>query len=247
MDNSLGQKIKNFRKRAGKSQFDLELDIEASPGSISRIESGEVNPTKETLMKIVECLNLNELEQSSLFNIGNKFSVNVLENINELIVAGDSEDLLNKATSMFIKELNLLAIIVCLIDGEFIKAKALTSQWYTPIINGIIGTDFKNLRFRFESEEFKKNSMYKVIREGKELLSDKLEDFACPPLSVSVSRTLATFTGNKANICFPIPGQNKILGTILFTKNVKDDFQTEREVLREFTKVLGYKYSTLKI
>lgn len=58
----LGQKIKFFRKRAKVSQFELEGKIGASAGSLSRIESGEVNPTKETLEKIKKALNLTYIE-----------------------------------------------------------------------------------------------------------------------------------------------------------------------------------------
>ncbi|MDQ6985419.1 MAG: helix-turn-helix transcriptional regulator [Candidatus Dojkabacteria bacterium] len=49
---TLGEKIKNFRKRAGLSQLDLEMRIDGSPGMISRIENGKVNPTKETISSI---------------------------------------------------------------------------------------------------------------------------------------------------------------------------------------------------
>lgn len=55
----LGNKIRFFRKRAGLSQFKLENEIGAAPGSLSRIENGEVNPTKETLEKIRYSLKIN--------------------------------------------------------------------------------------------------------------------------------------------------------------------------------------------
>jgi len=54
----LGRRIKYFRKRAQISQFDLENEIGASAGVISRIESGKVNPTKETVREIAEYLKL---------------------------------------------------------------------------------------------------------------------------------------------------------------------------------------------
>jgi transcriptional regulator with XRE-family HTH domain len=59
---SLGEKIKYFRKRAMLSQMKLEIEIGAAAGSISRIEAGEVNPSKETLKKIKEALGLNTRE-----------------------------------------------------------------------------------------------------------------------------------------------------------------------------------------
>ncbi len=63
---TLGNRIKFFRKRAKISQFKLEEQIGASAGSLSRIESGEVNPTKETLEKIVKSLGLNIREEDYL-------------------------------------------------------------------------------------------------------------------------------------------------------------------------------------
>jgi transcriptional regulator with XRE-family HTH domain len=59
---SLGDKIRNFRKRSGLSQLELESEIGASSGTVSRIENGEVNPTKETVQRIAEILELNNHE-----------------------------------------------------------------------------------------------------------------------------------------------------------------------------------------
>lgn len=65
----IGAKIHYYRKRAEMSQLDLETAIDASPGSISRIESGKVNPTKETLIAISNALNLTLVERSKLLDI----------------------------------------------------------------------------------------------------------------------------------------------------------------------------------
>jgi transcriptional regulator with XRE-family HTH domain len=62
MSSSIGEKLKYFRKRAGKSQLQLENETDAAPGSISRIENGENNPTKETVQKIAKVLDLNNRE-----------------------------------------------------------------------------------------------------------------------------------------------------------------------------------------
>ncbi|MBN1332045.1 helix-turn-helix transcriptional regulator [Candidatus Dojkabacteria bacterium] len=59
---TLGRRIKYFRKRAGMSQMDLELAMNASVGMISRIESGKVNPSKETVLYIGKILLLNDRE-----------------------------------------------------------------------------------------------------------------------------------------------------------------------------------------
>ncbi|MCA9386597.1 helix-turn-helix transcriptional regulator [Candidatus Dojkabacteria bacterium] len=67
--NNIGSKIKFFRSRANHSQFQLETEIKASPGSISRIESGQVNPTKETILQIANTLKLNSQEINYLIGI----------------------------------------------------------------------------------------------------------------------------------------------------------------------------------
>lgn len=69
MDKKVGEKIREFRKRAKMSQLQLEILIETSPGSISRIENGEVNPTKETIIKISNALNLSSLQSAELFGL----------------------------------------------------------------------------------------------------------------------------------------------------------------------------------
>jgi transcriptional regulator with XRE-family HTH domain len=61
-----GLRIRNFRKRAGLSQLALENEIGASSGYLSRVENGEINPTKETLNEIARILKLNDREQDYL-------------------------------------------------------------------------------------------------------------------------------------------------------------------------------------
>lgn len=63
---TLGQKLKNFRKLANLSQAILELEADLAPGSLSRIENDQINPTKETIQRLAECLSLNHWESSYL-------------------------------------------------------------------------------------------------------------------------------------------------------------------------------------
>lgn len=50
------------------TQMELECFIDAASGHISRIESGMINPTKETLDKIAQALKLNDKERALLFS-----------------------------------------------------------------------------------------------------------------------------------------------------------------------------------
>lgn len=86
---TLGEKIRNFRKRAGMSQLELEAAIQTSPGVISRIEAGKVNPTKETLLEISSVLRLPPTERFHLLDetyqqINEKDVSRVISNLKEL-------------------------------------------------------------------------------------------------------------------------------------------------------------------
>jgi len=65
----IGEIIRNYRKAHSMSQLDLEFAIEAASGHISRIESGAINPTKETLLKIARALNLNQKDENILLGL----------------------------------------------------------------------------------------------------------------------------------------------------------------------------------
>ena len=60
--NNIGRRLRYFREQRRVSQMDVELAIDAAFGSISRMESGKVNPTKETVEKIAKFLKLTDAE-----------------------------------------------------------------------------------------------------------------------------------------------------------------------------------------
>lgn len=66
---TVGEKIKFFRQRMCRSQLEVELDTGLGNGTMSRIERGITNPTKETIIKIASSLSLNPKETGYLFNI----------------------------------------------------------------------------------------------------------------------------------------------------------------------------------
>ncbi len=90
----LGEKIHNYRKRAGLSQMQLETAIGAANGSVSRIESGQVNPTKETLMQISGALKLPPTERYYLLD--EKFEEITAKDIQAVI--NTVGDVLNSST-----------------------------------------------------------------------------------------------------------------------------------------------------
>jgi len=54
----LGERIREIRMKKNMSQNDLAIECEFEKASMSRIESGQANPTVRTLYKICKALNI---------------------------------------------------------------------------------------------------------------------------------------------------------------------------------------------
>ena len=101
-DKTLGQKIREFRIQTGKSQYELELSMNSSPGTISRIEKDKTNPTKETLLLIVKSLNLDQFQSAELFNLDSSITAKVLQVVNEFA----KQDTLDKVLQVAADQIN---------------------------------------------------------------------------------------------------------------------------------------------
>src|SRR6185369_5434756 len=130
----LGQKIRNFRIRAGKSQMELELEIGASAGSLSRIENGEVNPTKETLLKLIDTLDLKPIEGASLFGLEISNISNLLKISKEILDSKDIDEILQKAVNDIVNELNLLSSFITLERNNKLYAEITTRRWFDNLV-----------------------------------------------------------------------------------------------------------------
>lgn len=125
---SLGNRIRFFRKRKGLSQFELETEINASPGVISRIENESINPTKETILKIAECLELNIREVDYLIGITSK------------PVTEQEIELAKKEVSSYFKRNGVAAYLLdekwrfMMISDFFIRAIGLTTDEVSQMI-----------------------------------------------------------------------------------------------------------------
>ena len=106
MNEKLGNKIRAFRERAGLSQMQLELEIEMSPGSLSRIENNQVNPTKETILNIAKALNLTDSQISYLFGLNLDYPEKILSIVNNLSSLYDIEKIVQTAVNEISEKLN---------------------------------------------------------------------------------------------------------------------------------------------
>ncbi len=159
---SIGQKIRKFRKRSKLSQLDLEIEINASPGSISRIESGDTNPTKETIHKISEVLKLSPEELAVLFGIELSKNISEIEN-HEAIMANYKKNInpyafilemdLNNTLESILDELDKMGFIYTAIylkqqDNELYQLKkARVSENSLSFANEILDKEIYELEY----------------------------------------------------------------------------------------------------
>lgn len=227
----IGEKIRNFRKRAGKSQFELELEIEASPGSMSRIESGQVNPTKETLRKIIEALELKSYDAMSLFELEVNDLQGLVELAKKLSNSLDIDQLLQNAADQIAYDLKLFGCLVFLCDDEYVYAKTQTETWYTKFVNQILPQAFNTLKISLKETE---NYVVRSIIERKPQISTFLRDFSKKVFPDKISDTIQRFNGTSCIISFPMIVDNTAIGAIIFSKSKGDNFNNEFEILSAF-------------
>jgi len=230
MNSTVGQKIKNFRKRAGKSQFELELDIEASPGSISRIESGEVNPTKETLTKIAEVLKLTTQDAGTLYNLDFELKelprmVNLAKKLNSL----ELDTILQSAVDDVVFSLGLNGAVILLVEGDYLRTKNITDVWESKAVMKLL--KLVNFDLKISLSKPTENVIVKCVKDQKTYQRDSLRDFTVDVISARISDMSERITIHKSGLVIPLVHDKKSIGAIFFSKSDTGDFEKEISTL----------------
>lgn len=234
---SLGQKIKKYRLRSNKSQLDLELETGLSTGTISRIENGAINPTKETLLKLIDILGLNGFEAASLFNIEVVSVARLISLTNNLNTEDSLMGVLQRSVDDIVSELDLHGSVIALIEKDKLHAITVTNSWYADLMFKIIGKRIDELSFKIKNNE--DNFFVRAIKENKSFVSEELLDFTKGAFPSSLAPLVQRLTHHGSGIVFPLYYKGKPLGGIMFSKSYKDDFVYEYEVLESFSNAVA--------
>lgn len=227
MDNlTLGEKIKYYRQRSSKSQLELELETGLSTGTISRIEKGVINPTKETLSRIAEVLKLKPSEVAYLLDL-HIFSIyELIEAIEKISNAITSEATLQTAVDiMYDLYPNYNGGFILLPDAtnSFLSVKTVSKipniDFLEPIINKSI-PDVKLLLYH-------RNICVKSYTQNMIFQSFNMVDFTRDTLPDAVSNTLGIVLKFGSGVMMPLKYRGKVIGSIAFTKRVKQIFNIE--------------------
>ncbi len=240
---SIGQKIRKFRKRSKLSQLDLEIEINASPGSISRIESGDTNPTKETIHKISEVLKLSPEELAVLFGIELSKNISEIEN-HEAIMANYKKNInpyafilemdLNNTLESILDELDKMGFIYTAIylkqqDNELYQLKkARVSENSLSFANEILEKEIYEVEYTIAD----KTLVTHAILTGQIQTSEELFELLFPHLGNIYS--LQSSIDTKLMIALPLKINSTVIGCITFQSKEKELSGKQIESLIEF-------------
>lgn len=232
---TLGDKIRAFRKRANMSQLELEVAISAATGSVSRIESGDVNPTKETLFKIIDIFHLPSYEAATLFGIGMNNIPNLLKISKGIYDSKNLHELLEKAVNHIVRELGLLGALIALVtkDKDTVQTYAFTTSWYSEQAKKIIGETGRSIHFSINRNP--NNLIIRTIVEQNYFVSSSISDFFEPAIPQVEGSKLKKLSTTKSAISLPIIYESESIGAIFFSKDYIDDFKNEVPILETFT------------
>lgn len=230
---TLGEKIRNFRTEFGISQMDLELQIESATGSISRMENGQTNPTKETIISISKALHLNTFQIASLFGIDIWTFESFLPILNKVLTLDTLEEVLDTTVNELVFSMGYLASAILLKkEGGIYFAKIANSKISQAVIDAIP----KPLGEYLIPVDHEDNLVAKAVQENQYFLTHKTVEYCFPAFTADDSNAFEKMTGDKSNIIFPliIEGQQPF-GAIIFKKKAKDDFKSEIDLLQKVT------------
>ena len=226
---TLGQIIRKFRNRAGLSQLDLECKIGAASGSVSRIESGRVNPTKETMVDIAKALHLSTSEIASLFGIDIRDTTQLFQEATTILASNELNEVLDRTVNDLIFKMGYLASCIFLVDGEDVYLRAVTNSNISKKIFKYIPVSPYSLSVSVKKHA--NNLTIRSIIDNKVFVTPHTRDYVVPAVPTLLANKLQQMTGDKSNIIFPLCTNGKAFGTIVFIKKVESDFSGEKEYL----------------
>ncbi|MCA9385766.1 helix-turn-helix domain-containing protein [Candidatus Dojkabacteria bacterium] len=233
--NSLGHYLRLFRNQKGISQLDLEMQIGLAAGSISRIESGKSNPTKETLAKIVGALELQPLQVATLFNVKVDDLASLVSASHKIHSSLDLNEILQNAVNSFTIECGLSLAVILLVDGELLRSRIFTQTWYTEAILNLLEFPFEE--YFVHLQKHTDNLCVQAVNTRSNIFTYDLTKATKYAMPDQVIRVIGKILKFKIGIAMPLIYNDKVLGTMFYAKDYEGNFDNELPVLESFNRI----------
>ncbi len=210
--------------------MELELEIGASPGSMSRIESGQVNPTKETIINLSKLLELSETEIASLFSIPLLTPQKILSITSTLLNKDSIDEVLFEAVNEISDKLNYTGCSIFLLEGAVLKAKYVSQNNLSTKAVRAFGKTFDSLVV--SKQIAPDNLMLKTALEGKTYTSTSLVEFGIGVAPPTVLKLAQKIIGMKVGISIPLKYKDEKIGALHLVKKDETDYSHEIPILQ---------------
>lgn len=237
-ENSLGKKLKELRNEVGMSQLQVETEIGMAPGALSRIESGKVNPKKETIKKIGEVLGVDPRVEAELFDLNidelyksiyeNSVPLNIedqlrrITEINEVLLTTLSlDELLQKAIDIVVCKCNLRGGVLLLHDGDYLYSKTAGAGKLAKVFLNMLDKPLNDYRV---SLSLAKGQNYVVdsVMMNQEIFGGDLYDFTRTAFSQTLTKNLQRVITIKQTVSLPVNLREKSVGALVVCSQSKD-------------------------
>lgn len=216
-----GELIKKLRKARKISQFDLELAIEAGFGSLSKIERGQVQASKQTLARITRALKLPPHEVIALYGIDLSCYRDVISSINKIYAQTNLQDCLQTIVNEINNNLNLVGTAIFLIESDMVRFKTTSQGWYTEKLLGILGKKIESISFNLSSQT--PSPQVQAALSKQLVLTQSLYEAVAPNIDKTLADIISALVGIEVIGFLPIiPGDSvnqEPLGVIGFAVN----------------------------
>lgn len=237
MESKIGEKIKNFRKKSGMKQLELEIAINGSSGFVSRIESGKINPSKKTIFSIAKVLKLNDIEVASLFSINNDYLIKTLSIINNFSEKISVESIIQTAVDDITMDLDYIGSALFMFEGDKLFFKSIGTNKVTKRVVKMFPVPYQTL---YIDEGMKtKNLLFRSAVDKKIYTSDNYLDFSDGLMNRTLAKTVAQLFSFHRGLVIPLVAHNKSIGSILFAKRETTDYSYEIPVLEALCKQIA--------
>lgn len=236
---AVGQKVKYYRERADMSQFDLETEIAAARGSLSRIEKGKVDPQKATLINIAFALNLRNHEVATLFGLETLSEDSLQSTMLDILESKDLDDVCSKIVDDLILRLGYIASTLFLLKDN---GKELYTFWITKsdISAKVLQFLDKPLNeYTMPYSDGSENLIIKAMRSGKPIVTNYSREYLAPFVSTEVADAIQAVTGDKSNLVYPLIADGELngesIGAVVYVTKYETDFKEDLELLGKIT------------
>lgn len=240
---SIGEKIKLFRKRASISQFELEMRLGMSPGCLSRIESGKVNPQKETLVKIVDLLKLNDIESAYLFGLRMDAFPKTLGLINEISYIDDVDLVFSKAVNELAEVMGFVICAAFLLKEDCLWGQAYARTKPSVIAMNMVGRPIKDLWITEKKD--KGNALLRTALDNKVVQTGDFYNIGRGTVARSIMIAISKLARIDDAVVVPLEIRGKSIGSLLCVKPKTEDYSYELPILKAIATQLAIKYQSI--